>query len=254
MNTSQLCIQDEPRAPQQFVAERQVAAQEAAGIACFEYDPGSGLLCTTPVGQALLELPEPAVSLAGLHELGIISQTDWLALLADFSRALAQKLEVEHTFEFTSGVDKVRGWLLLRAAVRSDPGYGHDIIVGTFQDITCQKSEYDEVRELSRMLSDAERLAGAFAWELDVLSDKFTVSPNWLAMLDLPPGTKPTREGLLASVVSEDRHIVERMLVRAIKDGDAFDLELLADVGGTEKYLHLYAEPVLDTEGNVVKL
>lgn len=254
MNPCTQVAQSESPAPSALSGERLLLAHEAGGVACFEYDPATESLRTTQVGQSLLDLPGETVSLAWLRDAQILPEADWQALASDFRHALTQHLDIERTVEFHSGEERLPGWLLLKAAVRPDPDSGRDIITGTLQDITCQKSDCDAIRDLARMLSDAERLAGAFAWELDVASDTFSVSPNWLALLNLPAGTNPVRGMLLSALVPQDRELVEAKMATAIAQNQAFDLEITADLEGRERHLHLYAQPITDSTGNVSKL
>ena len=238
---------------QQETEQRLTMAQEASQTSWFEYDPQSKLLTTTHVGQHILGLPHTSLKIESLLSFFSQNQRKMILRLFDDWPADDDSFEFEQSYQHPDTGDTV--WLNIRGGKREKPGSRGWMICGTFTDITARKQAQLEVQASRDMLAEAERLARAFAWELDLRSDTWRLSPNWLSMLNLPDDTSPSETLLMDMVHPEDRHFVRRSLDDAIIRRKSFNLEIRTMIEGDKvRHMHLIGEPVIDDSDEVIKL
>ena len=134
--------------------------------------------------------------------------------------------------------------------------------LGTALDITEIKQTEQRLRDLvlaeqnaNALLDAAGRIAKLGHWELAIEKDELRWSETTCAIHGAPRGTTLTLEQALQYHVPEERHIVERLMKRAMNDGTTFDFEArIITRQGRRLWVHSRGEPVRDAQGSIVAL
>src|SRR5215467_15199328 len=106
---------------------------------------------------------------------------------------------------------------------------------------------YSDLREAQAYLAEAQRLSttGSFGWK--PASDEIVWSEETHRIFDLDRQTNPTLDFVVSRTHPEDRESVQRLIDRATREGQDWDLEhrlLMPD--GAVKRLHIVAHAVRD--------
>ena len=123
-------------------------------------------------------------------------------------------------------------------------------------DITQRKREEERLRRSEALLVDAQGVAHMGTWEWDVTQPTAWWSNELYRIYGLTPETyTPSYEGYLKMVHPEDRERVMRVTERCFKEHEAYSHdERIFRPDGTLRYLHTWAQPVLDEHGKLARL
>ncbi len=125
-------------------------------------------------------------------------------------------------------------------------------IVGTAMDVTEQEHLTQELRRREAYLAEAQRLShtGSFGWS--VTSGEIFWSEETFRIFEYDRATRPTLDLVLLRVHPDDRRFVEQVIHRVSNDGADFETEYrLLMPTGTVKYLHVQAQGLKDSSGDL---
>lgn len=128
------------------------------------------------------------------------------------------------------------------------------LVFATLQDVTERKISADQLRRRERLLTASERFVGLGSWERDLRTDTAQWSPGLYTLLGLDPAQdEPTFEGMLAAVHPDDREMVRRTQVEAVRAVRPFSIEFrVLRPNETPRTVHARAEVITDGRGAAV--
>jgi PAS domain S-box-containing protein len=205
-----------------------------------------------------LRLPWPVLTIAGD---GVVEVTGagnapaigsalsaWVAPShqAELARAITERSSVEAPL--ASG-----GWI--RLTVLPDPDE-QGRVIAIAEDISARKREETRLRHRERLLVDAQGVAHLGVWEWDLETQRVIWSEELFRMYGLDPsGHQPTYADYLTRVHPDDRQRVSEATAAAIEEKRAYSHdERVYRSDGEMRHLHTWAEPVLDANGELVRL
>lgn len=159
------------------------------------------------------------------------------------------RIDTQHRLRHRSG--RVV-WVLSRGKVVERDAQGTPLrYTGTILDITVTKEAEAELNRLSRLLTEAQRIARMGAWELDVETGQTTWTDEVYRIHEVQPGTSYAREAAIEFYHPEDRPLLIAALQRTIETGEPYDLDLrFITARGNRLWVHTSGYPVF--EGNRV--
>jgi PAS domain S-box-containing protein len=128
--------------------------------------------------------------------------------------------------------------------------------VGAVTDVTAAKQAEEAWRRSEGYLAEAQRLTHTASWAWRVAGrDALHLSAEWYRIWGFDPKEGiPGREEWLRRTHPEDRHKLQEIIDRAIREKSDYEVEfriVLPD--GTVKYVHTAGHPVLNASGDVVQ-
>jgi PAS domain S-box-containing protein len=118
-------------------------------------------------------------------------------------------------------------WALSRGKVVERDDNGKPLrYTGTILDITERKKADAELKRLSHLLNEAQRIARMGAWELDVASGRTTWTDEVYRIHEVDPGQVFIRDEAIRFYHSEDQPVLIAALQSAIEQGKEYDLQL----------------------------
>ncbi len=130
---------------------------------------------------------------------------------------------------------------------------GSTVWYGFVMDVTTRIHTETALREQTRRLEQAHRLARIGVWEWDLAADQTLANDRHRELLGLPPGTGGSRyRDFEATVHPEDRERIRRAIDDAITAARpvALDFRVLTPEGES-RWLHGYAEVTADPRGAI---
>jgi len=122
-------------------------------------------------------------------------------------------------------------------------------LVGSVHDMTGHKRAEVALRESEARLKNAERLAHVGNWRLDLKSGELSWSEEMFRIFGQPRDYTPSFEGVLQTVVAQDRQRVERAVTDHLAGKGDFSIEFqIARPNGDLRTIACYAEVAVDEE------
>lgn len=164
-----------------------------------------------------------------------------------------EEVELEHRLLYRDGSYR---WQLLRALPVWEEGRKAPSWFGTATDIDELKQAQQRLALQAEQLRMAGRLTRMGVWHADLASQRFTLSEEMTAMMDLPPGVEPLQDALVAMVAPPARELATRVLADCAERGEPFDVEVeLITPTGRHVWVRSVGEAVRDRlSGQVVAI
>jgi PAS domain S-box-containing protein len=143
-------------------------------------------------------------------------------------------------------------WVLSRGKVVERDENGNPLrYIGTILDITESVKADAELKRLSHLLNEAQRMARMGAWELDVASGQTTWTDEVYRIHEVDPGQAFIRDEAIRFYHPEDQPVLIAALQSAIEQGKEYDLQLrFVTAKGRHLWVRTSGYPVF--EGNRV--
>ncbi len=128
-------------------------------------------------------------------------------------------------------------------------------VLVTMTDVTDRHAEEDRLRRSERLMVDTQGVAHMGTWEWDPREPAAKWSAEMYRIYGLPPTHTPTYQDYLERVHPDDRERVRLATERVFNELKPYSHDERVTRGDGElRYLHTWAEPVLDERGNLVRL
>ena len=147
----------------------------------------------------------------------------------------------------------------VRSQAKAFPGADGrpDLVTGSLTDVTERKRAEEALRESEKRYERVMLASNAGVWDWDVVKDEFYVSPRFLEMGGLPPGTTFSgREDFMrrGPIHPEDREKWKQAVRRLFASSDSrLAMELRAIVNGETRWRRLEGICFRDAAGRVVR-
>ena len=145
--------------------------------------------------------------------------------------------------------DGVRRQILYHKACFRNPDGRLGGIIGVMEDTTERKRAEEALRHSEENLKRAQAVSRIGSWHLDFPNEELECSDETYRILNLPVGSSPGVDGLLACVPPEDQQPI-RAAWKAALVGAPFDLEHRIVSNGTEKWVRVRAEVQFAPDGS----
>lgn len=131
-----------------------------------------------------------------------------------------------------------------------------DEVLIVVRDLTQRQRTEEALRRSESQLSMAQRVAQVGNWELDLFTQARTWSEATFYHWGMDPSQpEPSLAELLPRVHPDDRALFQQSRQQAIETGLDYSLDLrVIHPDGSLRYLELRTEPILNEQGQVVKL
>lgn len=125
-------------------------------------------------------------------------------------------------------------WVQTRGRVLTHGPDGRpEWMFGTQLDITMRKEQEQALRKSERLLAETGALADVGGWELDLTTEMVRWTDQTCRIHGLPPGYQPRLDESIDFYEPEARPVIKDVIDRAIRDGQAWDIELpLVQING----------------------
>jgi len=145
-------------------------------------------------------------------------------------------------------------YLQVRGSPQSDSAAKVTQLIGIVQDITEQREIEESLRERQALLAHAEHIANFGSWQLDLATDRITLSPYLMEYYGLSTGDKWTRELVWSRVHPEDQPSAQLAMQQAMEERRSFDFvaRCVPPAGGV-RFVRFRGEPLIDAEGKPVR-
>ncbi len=123
------------------------------------------------------------------------------------------------------------------------------IIYGIATDITSEHALLEDIKRSNELLKTAEELAGLGSWELEVHTDRWTLSDNWRSLHGIEMNEFDSIS-LLEIAPEEDKPKIEEAFRTAMKDG-CYDIEhrIIRKNTGEIRDVRAYGRVIFDIHG-----
>ncbi len=124
------------------------------------------------------------------------------------------------------------------------------------QTVTARRKEEARLRRSERLMMDTQDVAHLGTWEWDISEPHATWSEELYHIYGLDPGQHtPTYQDYLTRVHPDDRARVKEATERVFNELEPYSHdERIIRTDGEIRYLHTWAQPVLDEGGNLIRL
>lgn len=128
-------------------------------------------------------------------------------------------------------------------------------VLAMIEDITERKKAELAIKDMSAMLSEAQKIAHIGSWEYHADTGKTVWSEEEFRIFGLEPAShSPSYEEHLKMIHPDDVEMLRTMFDRALHDGAVFDLEnRVVRPDGSVRYVRNLARPYFDGAGKLVK-
>ena len=158
----------------------------------------------------------------------------------------------EHRLLFHDGIYR---WQLLRAVPARDAAGQVVSWHGTSTDIDDLKQAQDQLKAQADLLSMASQLARMGAWVVDPVQQTITWSDEASAILDMPPGSKPSLEQVFKLFAPRSRERTVQAVEECMEHGTPFDVEVeMFTATGRPVWIRSIGRAVRDDSGKVVRI
>jgi len=128
------------------------------------------------------------------------------------------------------------------------------LVIGAAMDITNQKESEKLLATSSEMLEETGRIAKIGGWELNLENEKLIWSDITKKIHEVPEDFNPNLENALQFYPKEYRKQLEKLVQRAIKKGESYEIEVpLKTAKGNIVWTHSIGNPVFNN-GKCIKL
>lgn len=198
---------------------------------------------------------EPASLVLGraIDEMFAASAAEELRVAAERALEKGEAARIEFGEQGQSGAS---GWWEASVHRLSAEDGGETRALCLLVDVTERKRREDRLRRSESLLVDAQGVAHMGTWEWDVSQPTAYWSPELYRIYGLTEETyTPSYEGYLKMVHPDDRQRVMDVTERCFKHHESYSHdERIFRPDGSLRYLHTWAQPVLDEEGKLVRL
>lgn len=151
--------------------------------------------------------------------------------------------------------NKEKFWVQVSCSVRRDENSGTLLYEGSATDISHKKKALQEALENAAKLEQAEKIAHAGFYEINVSNGQFTYSSGLSAILETTVKSPLSLKQHLEFVHPDDRERVRKTLLEGISMSLEFSLEYrIITKKGTLKYLNSRSGLIRDEQGNKIKI
>ncbi len=120
-------------------------------------------------------------------------------------------------------------------------------ILGTMQDVTKEM-------ELEKLLEETSKLAKVGGWEIDMVNNELTWTPETYRIHEIPVGQALTIEEAVQFYHPEDKPLLDNALQKMMTQGAAYDLEVrIITAKGKEKWIRATAGIVHKSGEKIIK-
>jgi PAS domain S-box-containing protein len=182
----------------------------------------------------------------------LLHADDRQAMVDYFSReVVGERRPFDREYRILRRCDGTQRWVHGRGRLDLDAQGLPVRMIGTIQDITARKRAADDLRCLAEtleqrvaertreleavnaalrgshaLLNETGKVAHVGGWELDLRTSEQVWTDEVYRIHEVEPGFKPTMENGIAFYTPESRPIIERLVRRAMDEGEPFDEEL----------------------------
>ncbi|WP_224999474.1 PAS domain S-box protein [Cesiribacter sp. SM1] len=165
-------------------------------------------------------------------------------------QGFAEGLEVEATRR-----DGSHFWMQFNCSVHTDEHNGGLIYEGSAMDITHRKKALQEALENAAKLEQAEKIANAGFYEIDISSSRISYSAGYCAILEIPEVNSICLNDHLEYIHPDDRNEVRRVLLQAIMRGEDYNLQYrISNRNGEWKHLSSKGKVIQNDRGRDFKI
>ncbi|AHM61992.1 multi-sensor hybrid histidine kinase [Flammeovirgaceae bacterium 311] len=165
-------------------------------------------------------------------------------------QGFAEGLEVEATRR-----DGSRFWMQFNCSVRTNEASGELLYEGSAMDITHRKKALQEALENAAKLEQAEKIAHAGFYEIDISSTRISYSSGYCAILEIADTESLTLNDHLEYIHPDDRQEVRRVLLQGIMRGEDYNLQYrVSNRNGEPKYLISKGKVIQNDRGRDFKI
>lgn len=213
--------------------------EEIADVGGWEIDVEAGEVAFTDGLARLLGIdPETTTDLETAF--GYYHPEDRDAVRTTFERLLTTEVPQEIECRVVTASGEIR-WVHIRGVSRTVDD--RQVARGALVDITKRKEREHELEETVRQLRQTRDIADVAAWRYDVEHDEVWWSERVWELFGLPPSFEATADTVAGLYEPRSRQRFERVLRRAIVDGDPFDVEIKGSHGDAEWWAQITGEP-----------
>jgi PAS domain S-box-containing protein len=151
--------------------------------------------------------------------------------------------------------DGVRAWFRCAVSPMREAGETTAVLCAS-SDVTALKRLEARLRHSEQLMVDTQGVAHLGTWEWDVREPHATWSPELYRIYGLSPESyTPSYEAYLTKVHPDDRQRVMDATNRVFHEHQPYSHdERIFRPDGSMRYLHTWAQPVLDEQGRLVRL
>lgn len=130
-----------------------------------------------------------------------------------------------------------------------------DVIQCIYRDVTGWKAIQSESQRKGKLLEEAERLAHVGAWEWDAITNRCTMSDEWLRLTGSIDPT-PLLSDICPMAHPDDCDAIRKALDEALRNQTPYAIEhrIIRKNDGAERVVHSYGKVEKDESGKPVKM
>ncbi len=146
-------------------------------------------------------------------------------------------------------------WMQFNCAVKADEATGQLIYEGSAHDISNRKKALQEALQNAAKLEQAEKIANAGFFEIDMSTSRIVYSAGYCAILGVEEQENICLNDHLSYIHPEDKPEVRRILLEAILRGDGYSQNYrVASQSGGWKYLFSKGKVIQNERGKDFKI
>jgi diguanylate cyclase (GGDEF)-like protein/PAS domain S-box-containing protein len=128
---------------------------------------------------------------------------------------------------------------------------GRPLVLAVMHDISARSQAQAELEHARRLLEEAQAMAGVGSWELDLVEDRASLSPQACAIFECDHAASSTDyAGLLAHVHPGDRERVDEAYRRTLSQRTPYGIDHRLEMpDGRIKHVHVECETRFDSDG-----
>ncbi|MFH0880404.1 MAG: PAS domain-containing protein [Lentisphaerota bacterium] len=232
------------------VSERLILAQQSAGAGTWDWDILAGKLDWSPELFRLFGL-DPFTTQASFDAwLSFVLPEDRQTASDRIAQAMRNKTPLESEYRIRLPTREVR-WINALGNTTYDNSGKPLRMSGICLDITERKRSEEVLRESQEDLNQAQAVAHAGSWRLDVQHNVLKWSDENHRIFGVPPGTPLTYETFLSAVHRDDQDAVHEQWAAALH-GEPYDIEHRIIADGKIKWVHERARLEFDGNGQLL--
>ena len=147
-----------------------------------------------------------------------------------------------------------RVWIVNHHPVKAEDGriLGITTVV---KDITRQKTIENELREMTELLAETQRITETGGWSWDLIGDRFWWSAELYRIFGYDHHPEPSFDAFVTHVHPDDRNVLRRQLDAIFESGEPQVVEFrIIRNDGTERFIHSHAKLVRTEDGAPTRL
>lgn len=175
-------------------------------------------------------------------------------LAAAIGDAVSPRLTHRLDLRIAKGQDQVAWYQAIISPIPAEAETAAALV--RLQDVSARRKEEARLRRSERLMMDTQDVAHLGTWEWDISEPHATWSEELYHIYGLDPGHHtPTYQDYLTRVHPDDRARVKAATERVFTELEPYSHdERIIRTDGEIRYLHTWAQPVLDEQGNLVRL